>query len=93
MLTDDAASPTTREDIMSTDAATFRDDEGRRWLVRILWGHPTPAELGIRAAAFQPEGGGEDDILLGYVEEGWLEEPDQDSLRLALRDAEPGRPA
>jgi len=75
------------------DAAHFRDDDGQRWHVQILWGRPSPTELGIHAAIFRAEHDPEGDGLLGYVEHVWLEGPDEASLRLALHDAEPGTPA
>jgi hypothetical protein len=73
---------------MTDDYVDFDDEKGERWRARILWGHPAPAELGIHAVRFDPEGG-EGRTLLGFAERRALEERDLTSLREALAEAEP----
>lgn len=75
---------------MTGQPVEFSDDDGRDWSLEILWAHPAPAELGIRAARFRPVDGDDAEVRVGYVEERWLVEMDLEMLREALRESEPG---
>lgn len=77
---------------MTVNDTTFSDADGRDWRVRILWGHPSPTELGIHAARFDPVDDPDGETRVGYVEIGWLEENDEEMLQEALEEAEPEAP-
>jgi hypothetical protein len=75
---------------MTQDHAEFQDAEGRGWTARILWGHPSPAELGIHAVRFDPVGH-EAPVRVGFAERYAVEAGDVGPLREALAEAEPAR--
>jgi hypothetical protein len=76
---------------MTTDRAIFPDEQGRGWLVELLFGHPAPSELGIYAARFTCPEAAEEPVRVGYVYQEALERNDERALREALAESEPAR--
>ncbi|HEU0014844.1 MAG TPA: hypothetical protein VFQ45_14250 [Longimicrobium sp.] len=74
---------------MAKDRAIFQDEQGRGWLVEVMYGHPAPTERGIYAARFQcPEDDGEP-VRVGFLFIDAIEHDDEEALREALAEAEP----
>jgi hypothetical protein len=76
---------------MTTDRAIFPDERGRGWLVELLFGHPSPTELGIYAARFTCPEAPEEPVRVGYIYQEALERNDEAALREALAESEPAR--
>ena len=76
---------------MSQDKAIFQDDEGRGWLVEILYGYPVPAELGVQAARFRCPESPDEPVRVGYLMEEDVASGDEDALREALAESEPAQ--
>lgn len=74
----------------TNDRAIFQDEAGRGWLVEIMYGHPAPVERGIMAARFVCPEAPEEPVRIGYVMAAWIAELDEELLREALEEAEPG---
>lgn len=76
---------------MPKDRAIFPDEQGRGWLVEVLYGHPAPTERGIYAARFQCPEDPAEPVRVGYLFLDALEAEDVDALREALAEAEPAQ--
>lgn len=76
---------------MPQDKAIFQDEQGRGWLVELLFGHPAPVELGIHAARFTCPEAPEEPVRLGYLLADDVAAADERALREALADAEPAK--
>lgn len=76
---------------MKRDRAIFQDEQGRGWLVEIMYGHPAPAELGIFAARFTCPEDPSENVRTGFVEMRWVEESDEAALREALAESDPAQ--
>lgn len=76
---------------MASDRAIFPDAQGRGWLVEVLFGHPSPAELGIHAARFSCPEDPSEPVRVGYLLLDALERGDETELREALAESEPAR--
>jgi hypothetical protein len=77
--------------MMTRNAATFADAQGREWTVMIQWGHPVPAERGIVAVRFECLDDAAEPARLGYAMQAAIESLDEEELREALYDSEPAR--
>lgn len=74
------------------DRAIFQDEQGRGWLVEVLYGHPAPTERGIYAARFRCPEDPEEPVRVGYLELDALTRGDEALLREALSEADPASP-
>src|SRR4028118_258118 len=66
------------------DRAIFQDEQGRGWLVEILYGHPAPTERGFYGARFLCPEDPAEPPRVGYVEMEAVAEDDEELLREAL---------
>lgn len=73
------------------DKAIFQDEQGRGWLVEVLYGHPAPAERGIFAARFRCPEDPDEPVRLGYLEIEAIENDDEELLREFLAESRPGQ--
>jgi hypothetical protein len=70
----------------------FDDEQGRRWEVQVLWGHPHALpERGIYAARYRCLSDESEPVRVGHVQEWALADDDLWLLREMLAEAEPGR--
>jgi hypothetical protein len=76
---------------MAKDRAIFQDEQGRGWLVEILYGHPAPTERGIFGARFRCPEDADEPVRVGFVELAAVEDDDEELLLEALSEAEPAR--
>ena len=74
---------------MASDRAIFQDEQGRGWLVEVLYGHPAPTERGIYAARFTCPEAPEEPVRVGYLFHWMVEQVHEEALREALSEAEP----
>ncbi|HEX2094213.1 MAG TPA: hypothetical protein VHG28_17550 [Longimicrobiaceae bacterium] len=74
---------------MSDADVAFFDDRGREWAVRIQWGHPTPAELGIVAVRFECVSAPDEPARVGFALRDVVESGDTEGLREALSESDP----
>ena len=74
---------------MQKDRAIFQDEQGRGWLVEIMYGHPAPTELGIYAARFQCPEDPDEPVRVGFLLEADVESGDEEALREALDESDP----
>ncbi len=74
---------------MAKDRAIFQDEQGRGWLVEVMYGHPAPTERGIYAARFQCPEDPDEPVRVGYLFIDAVEHDDEDELREALAESEP----
>ncbi len=74
---------------MPKDRAIFQDEQGRGWLVEVLYGHPAPTERGIYAARFQCPEDPSEPVRVGYLFIEGLESGDEEMLREALAESDP----
>lgn len=74
---------------MPKDRAIFQDEQGRSWLVEVLYGHPAPTERGIYAARFQCPEDPAEPVRVGYLFIDGLESGDEEMLREALAESDP----
>jgi hypothetical protein len=72
------------------EEAVFTDARGRRWEVRVLWGHPALPERGIFGARYSCLDDAAEPVRVGYIQQWALDEPDEDLIREMLEEAEPG---
>lgn len=72
------------------EEAVFADPSGRRWEVRVLWGHPALPERGIYGARYSCLDDPAEPVRIGYIQEWALEQQDEDLMREMLDEAEPG---
>jgi len=74
---------------MRKDKAIFQDVLGRSWLVEILYGHPSPTELGIYAARFQCPEDPSEPVRVGFLYAAAVADDDEAGLRQALSESDP----
>ncbi len=74
---------------MPKDRAIFQDEQGRGWLVEVLYGHPAPTERGIYAARFQCPEDPSEPVRVGCLFIEGLESGDEEMLREALAESDP----
>lgn len=74
---------------MSAGRAIFQDEEGRGWLVEVLYGDPAPAERGVFAARFRCPEAPDEPVRAGHVTIDAVERGDEEALREALAAAGP----
>lgn len=70
--------------------ANFTDETGRRWEVRVLWGHPALPERGIYGARFRCLDDEAEPVRVGYIQQWALDGDDEYLMRDMLAEAEPG---
>ena len=71
------------------DRAIFQDEQGRGWLVEVLYGHPAPTERGIYAARFRCPEDPAEPVRVGFLFVQALESDDEEALREALAESDP----
>lgn len=76
---------------MGEPDAKFSDRAGREWTVRVQWGHPAPAELGIVAVRFECPGDPGEPARVGFALREAVESGDAEALREALAESDPAR--
>lgn len=74
---------------MTKDKAIFQDTRGRSWLVEVMYGHPSPTELGIYAARFQCPEDEAEPVRVGFVELDAVANDDAELLQEALDRSDP----
>lgn len=74
---------------MTKDKAIFQDSRGRSWLVEVMYGHPSPTELGIYAARFQCPEDEAEPVRVGFVELDAVANDDVELLQEALDQSDP----
>lgn len=74
---------------MTKDRAIFQDEQGRSWLVEIMYGHPSPTERGIYAARFTCPEDEAEPVRVGYVELDAVGNDDAELLIEALEMSDP----
>lgn len=74
---------------MQKDRAIFQDEQGRSWLVELLYGHPAPTELGIYAARFRCPEDPDEPVRVGFLLLDAVASDGERALREALAEADP----
>ena len=76
---------------MKREKTSFTDEQGRRWEVQVLWGHPALPERGILGARYTCLDDSTEPVRVGYVQEWAIERDDVWLLREMLAESEPGQ--
>lgn len=76
---------------MQKDRAIFQDEQGRGWLVEIMYGHPAPTELGIYAARFRCPEDPDEPVRTGFLYADAVAADDEAALRQALAESDPAK--
>lgn len=75
--------------MQTEENAKFEDAAGREWEVRVLWGHPSPTELGIHAVRFDCVSDPSEPVRVGFADLAAVRRGGESALREALEESDP----